>query len=273
MDFIRTLQGLPPFALSVVKLCIWLTLLGVIFIPLERVWAVRRQKVTRKALAADIGYYFLNNLLPNIILIIPLTLVAWAAHRVVPWRWQMAVASLPEWARLVAVLMVGEVGFYWGHRWSHQSPFLWRFHAIHHSAEEIDWLINTRAHPLDMVFTRLCGFVPLYLLGLVQPTGSTADLAPVLVVLVGTVWGFFIHANLRWRFGWLEWLIATPAFHHWHHTNDAHRDRNFAPLMPWMDRVFGTLYLPPKTWPHCYGIDSPLAPDMAGQLLKPLAGR
>ena len=60
----------------------------------------------------------------------------------------------------------------------------------------------------------------MYVLGLAQPTGNRGDLVPVLYVLAGTLWSFFIHANVRWRLGWLEWLISTPAFHHWHHTND-----------------------------------------------------
>ena len=67
--------------------------------------------------------------------------------------------------------MAGEIGYYWGHRWSHEIPFLWRFHSIHHSAEEIDFLVNTRAHPFDMVFGRFCGLVPMYVLGLGGPVG------------------------------------------------------------------------------------------------------
>jgi sterol desaturase/sphingolipid hydroxylase (fatty acid hydroxylase superfamily) len=274
MDLIRTLQlHLPPFVINVLRLCIWLAALGLIFVPLERLCARRPQKTLRKALPTDLAYYFLNSLLPNVILIFPLSLVAWASHRFGPYRLHEAAAALPLWARVTAALIVGEFGFYWGHRWSHESPLLWRFHAVHHSAEEIDWLVNTRAHPLDMVFTRLCGFVPLYLLGLAQPVGGTPNLAPVLVVIVGTIWGFFIHANLRWRFGWLEWLISTPAFHHWHHTNDEHRDRNYAPMLPWMDRLFGTFHTPAGSWPERYGVDAPVAAGLAGLLLDPFLRR
>jgi len=74
---------------------------------------------------------------------------------------------------------------------------------------------------------------------------------------------------VRWRFGPLEHLIATPAFHHWHHTNDAYRDHNYAALFPWVDRLFGSLHLPGRQWPGCYGVDDPLPPTMAGQLLHP----
>jgi sterol desaturase/sphingolipid hydroxylase (fatty acid hydroxylase superfamily) len=115
---------------------------------------------------------------------------------------------------------------------------------IHHSAEHVDWLVNTRAHPVDMVFTRLCGLVPLSVLGLAAPLGGSASLIPVIVLFLGTVWGFFVHANVRWRFGRLEWLSATPAFHHWHHTNDgpAYVDKNYAAMLPWINRLFGTFY-------------------------------
>ena len=57
------------------------------------------------------------------------------------------------------------VGGYWGHRLSHTVPFLWRFHAVHHSIEEMDWLAAGRLHPLDQAFTQACAILPLFLLG------------------------------------------------------------------------------------------------------------
>ena len=271
MDALHYLQThLPPFWLEIVRLTIWLVLLSVLFVPLERLWAVRRQKILRKAFLTDLSYYFLNSILPGIILAFPLSLIAVTVHRFMPYRWQQLPLELPLWAHLAAVALVAEIGFYWGHRWSHEFPLLWRFHAIHHSAEEIDWLINTRAHPLDMVFTRLCGLAPLYVLGLAQPVGKTTDLAPLILVLAGTVWGFFVHANVRWRFGWLEWLLATPTFHHWHHTRDEHRDHNYAPLFPVLDWLFGTLYMPKEARPARYGTDTPVPTHVAGQLLMPI---
>jgi hypothetical protein len=89
------------------------------------------------------------------------------------------------------------------------------------------------------------------------------------VLLVGTTWGYFIHANIRWRFGWLSMLISTPAFHHWHHTNDEHVDKNYASMLPIMDILFGSWYLPRKLWPPKYGISTPMAPDLAGELVQP----
>jgi len=90
------------------------------------------------------------------------------------------------------------------------------------------------------------------------------------VVLVATMWGFFIHSNLRWRLGPLEWLIATPGFHHWHHTLGEQRDRNFASMLPLMDWIFGTFHLPRKQWPSAYGIEAKLPDSLAGQLVYPL---
>jgi sterol desaturase/sphingolipid hydroxylase (fatty acid hydroxylase superfamily) len=267
-DFTRHLLS-SPIALQIVGLGGWLLLFMVVFIPLERVFAVRRGKIARKGFWTDIAYYCLNGLLPKFLIALPLGLIAWFAHRYVPYRLHLAVESLPGWARMTASVIVLEIGFYWGHRWCHQVPFLWRFHAVHHSAEDVDWLVNTRAHPFDMVFTRLCGFVPLILLGLIQ-TDGTAAATPFLVTVIGVSWGFFIHANLRWRFGWLEYLVSTPAFHHWHHTNDQHRDMNFAPLFPVVDWVFGTLHAPARGFPSVYGIDQPISAGMAGQLLDPI---
>ncbi len=89
------------------------------------------------------------------------------------------------------------------------------------------------------------------------------------MTIFATIWTFFIHANIRVRLGPFEWLISSPAFHHWHHTNDEHRDRNFAFVFPLIDRVFGTAWLP-KYWPSVYGIDAKVPPTLAGQFFDPL---
>ena len=171
---------------------------------------------------------------------------------------------------MVAAMMVGEIGFYWEHRWSNEITLLWRFHAVHHSAEHVNFLVNTRGHPVDMIFTRLCGLTLLYATGLASPVGPNPSLVPMLVLFIGSLWSFFIHANLRWRLGSLEEIIASPAFHHWHHTLEDHKDHNYSSMLPFIDRLFGTFYLP-KAWPKDYGTSTPVPETMIGQLLEPLA--
>lgn len=265
------LSGLFVLVTSVLRVSVWLTILAVIFVPLERLFAVHPQRIFRKRIGIDLSYYFLNSLTTSLLLSVPIGLLAWLARHAVPDPVLTMSAALPFWGRLLAALVVGEFGYYWGHRWCHEVPFLWRFHSVHHSAEEVDFLVNTRAHPFDMVFGRFCGFVPMYLLGLGGPTGPSDSLMPVLVTLIGTVWGFFIHANLRWRFGPLEWLVSTPAFHHWHHTRSGPIDRNYASTLPWLDWLFGTFHMPRGTWPESYGIQEKIPDSLAGQLVYPLS--
>ena len=124
------------------------------------------------------------------------------------------------------------------------------------------------------MFGRFCGLVPLYLTGLAQPMGNRVDTVPLLFALIGSLWGFFVHANLNWRFGWLEGAVATPAFHHWHHTNDSRDliDKNYAAMLPFVDRLFGTYYLP-RRLPDTYGISAKLPAGLGGQLLYPMRAR
>lgn len=264
MDFFRN------FVIEILRLSLWLVVLSVIFGTSERLWALHPQKFFRRDIWADVGYFFINSLLLSLLLVPPMAVLAWCLHAMVPETVRGLTVGLPLAARLALALVVGEIGCYWAHRWMHEVPFLWRFHSLHHNAEQIDWLVNTRAHPLDLVFNRLCGFIPMYIVGLAQPIHNMADRVSLGVVLVGTVWGFFIHANVRWRFGPIEWLFATPVFHHWHHTNDEHFNHNYSTMLPWMDMIFGTYYVPRKQWPPCYGINETLPEGVGNQLLYPL---
>jgi sterol desaturase/sphingolipid hydroxylase (fatty acid hydroxylase superfamily) len=255
--------------MNIARAFAWLVVLTLIFVPLERLLALHPRKFLGKALLQDLGYYFISALVPALMLAFPLSLAAAGGHALVPWHVQLAVASWPVWLRVLAGVAIGELGFYWGHRLTHEIPFLWRFHSIHHSPEKMYFLVSARSHPLDNVFTRLCGLVPIYILGVASPLTPEGGTVAALIVLFMTVWGFFIHSNLKLRLGPLEWLFATPAFHHWHHTREDHKDHNYAANLPLMDLLFGTFHLPAK-WPETYGTETPVAPGIAGQLLDPL---
>jgi len=269
-EFFAAHQHAFAYLIQAIRTCLLLVLIVAVFVPLEHLFAVRREKLFYRGWSVNFGWYFVNALAAAALLGPPSALIAWGVHAVLPEAVTGAVAGLPMWARMAAAMVVGEVGFYWGHRWSHEWRWLWRFHAVHHSATHISFLVNARAHPVDMVFTRLCGLVLLYATGLTSPAGDNPGLIPSLVLFFGSMWSYVIHANLRWRFGPLEEVISTPAFHHWHHTLEDHKDRNYSSMLPIMDRIFGTFYLP-KHWPEAYGTATPVADDIVGQILQPFA--
>jgi sterol desaturase/sphingolipid hydroxylase (fatty acid hydroxylase superfamily) len=279
LDFLDSLRdwlnSLDPRLASqlvqILRISAWLVVITLVFIPLERLFALHPKKIFRKAIVTDLGYYFVNSLVPGVLLSFPLAMLAWGAQHLLPVAFISVIVGLPLWARLSLGMIVGEIGYYWGHRWSHEIPLLWRFHSVHHSAEMVDYLVSTRAHPVDVVFTRMCELAPMYALGLASPMAIKGSEVPILATLLGTMWGFFIHANVKWRFGPLEWLISTPAFHHWHHTNDGpeYINKNYATVLPGVDWVFGTLYLPKDKQPERYGIDQPVSPILFGQLVDP----
>ena len=96
-------------------------------------------------------------------------------------------------------------GQYWAHRLTHQVPLLWRFHSVHHSIEDMDWLASARVHPVDQVFTHGMVVVPLFLLG--YNAGVFGG-----VVVFFTLLALFQHANVRLRFPVVRWVINTPVW-------------------------------------------------------------
>lgn len=260
-------SAIVQFGTDTLRLFIWLVILSAIFIPLERFFAIAHNDRPRSPVKGEIGYYFLNNLLPPLLIAMPLAALAAGARALLPEAWLALIRGLPFAATLGIALILSEIGGYWGHRLSHEWPILWQFHARHHQPAHVNWLTNTHAHPVDMIWSRLTALFPVYALGFANPTLGEQGMIPVIITLFNAIGSFFIHANVRWRFGPVEALIVTPAFHHWHHANDEWRDHNYATILPVMDRIFGTHHLPDH-FPPCYGIDD--EKDMAP--LLPFSG-
>ena len=244
-----------------------LLLYSAVFIPLERLFALRGdQPVFRRHWLVDLTYFFVNSLLIEVLTVLTLKpaliLFDWARVPSV----SAAIASLPLLVQVPLVILAADFTQYWVHRSFHAVPLLWPFHAIHHSAEEMDWLAGSRLHLVDVILTRGLTYVPIFVLGF-----SNAALFVYVFLVAGQA--TFIHANVRWRFRPVRRLIATPAFHHWHHSAEAAAvDKNFSVHTPVWDILFGTYYLP-DSWPTRYGLSGgvKVPRGLFRQLVHPLS--
>lgn len=249
-----------------IKLIYAFAIFFVIFTPLELLFPLHSQKFFRQGWLADFIHFFVTRIFVNLFLAIAVFSLLPVLDVFVNSDIQQFIADQPFWLQLTTAVFVQEIGAYFAHRLLHTVPFLWKFHAIHHSSEEIDWLSSARLHPLDQTFTRICGFIPLYLLGF------TKEILGLYIIVV-TFNAIFIHANVRFSFGPLKWVIATPEFHRWHHANDpAVYTKNLAGTFPIIDLIFGTLYLPKNKKPTQYGIGEPMPHDYLHQLTHPFRG-
>jgi sterol desaturase/sphingolipid hydroxylase (fatty acid hydroxylase superfamily) len=172
-------------------------------------------------------------------------------------------AGLPFWGQVVVYLVASDFLLYRTHRAFHGGTF-WRFHAIHHSAEEVDWTTAYRFHPVNLwLGSFLVTAVMLYL-------GISAKVVLFLVPF-DTTTAAFVHANLNWKLGPLKYVVATPVFHRWHHTRpEEGGNANFGSLFSLWDVVFGTFHMPEHKLPARYGVDEPGYPQrFLAQLLHP----
>ena len=247
--------------------CFILDLLAsaLLFIPLERLWVLRReQPILRSQWRLDVKYFALIHLLMSLIIIIS----AGTVSRLFSWslnaHLQASIGGLPLWVQFPLILLVADLAQYWSHRLTHTVPALWRIHAIHHSSEAMDWLASSRLHLVEVIITRTCVLVPVFVLGFSQ-------LAILLYVVYIGLHEIFVHAHVRITFGPMRHVLVTPTFHHWHHSDDPQASNtNFAVHLPVIDRVFGTHYHPAH-WPASYGIGPERLPDgLLRQLLYPL---
>ncbi|MBX3624597.1 MAG: sterol desaturase family protein [Rhizobacter sp.] len=235
-----------------------LDLLGstLIFIFIEKMWALRKdQPVFRAEWQTDMHHFIVNHMVVGFILLATNLLVhklfGWAAHDGIR-GW---VAGLNFWVALFLIILVADLVQYWTHRAYHEVPLLWRLHAVHHSVKSMDWLAGSRQHILELLITRTLVLAPIYVLGF------SKQVIDAYIIVVGFQ-AVFNHANVSVRLGPLRYLIVTPNFHHWHHSQDDEAiDKNYAAHFAFLDYLFGTAVKSDREWPAQYGVVGDYVPN------------
>jgi len=258
---------MPTFA----SLTIGFLLLAVIFFAIERISpGTPGQRRVRAGWKLDLLYWFFTPLVTGwiaricTIIAAAITLVALgrSLDPAIIARGFGPIARQPAWLQAIEIVLLGDLVGYWMHRLFHGRR-MWRFHAIHHSSTEVDWLSAVRLHPVNDVLTRVAQVVPFLVLGF-------APFVLVAYVPLLTFYAILLHANVNWTFGPLRYVFASPVFHRWHHTKEAEaQGKNFAGMFPLFDVLFGTFYIPRGKLPSDFGVSEPVPQGLVGQLAYP----
>ncbi|TAL21123.1 MAG: sterol desaturase family protein [Aquabacterium sp.] len=242
-----------------------LDLLGsaLIFVFIEKLFALRRdQPIFRPEWQTDLQHFLVNHMVVGFILLATNLLVhqlfGWAAKDGI----QGWVQGLPFPIALFLIVLVADLVQYWTHRAYHEVPALWRLHAVHHSVKSMDWLAGSRQHILELLITRTLVLAPIFVLGF------SKEVIDTYIVIVGFQ-AVFNHANVSVRLGPLRYVIVTPNFHHWHHSQDQEAlDRNYAAHLAFLDHLFGTAVKADRVWPKDYGVLGDYVPNGFWRQLK-----
>lgn len=168
--------------------------------------------------------------------------------------------SLGFWIELPLALLLADIVGYWSHRMRH-CGILWRFHAIHHSATELDALAAARMHPVDDVIDNTLVGTVLFVAGF--SAEMIFAIGPILFLHIA-----LIHADVTWDFGALRRVFVSPVHHRAHH--EVGPGKNFAGMFSCVDLMFGT-YEEPTGAPH--GAGEPIPESLVAHLAWPFHKR
>ncbi len=205
----------------------------------ERIWPAERRRLLARGHVQDACYVTLHALV-----VIPLmTLLSVGAasllDRYASWIELRSTQSWPGWLLIPLTVVAMDAANWLAHYADHRLGFLWRFHALHHSQEELSVLTSFRAHPLMHTTGFILAAVPVVVL---MPTRAIAPVVITVYVCIGTLQ----HANLRWTFGPLGRVIVSPAYHRLHHAPDI-QHHNLGVVLTIWDVLAGRAKFPARS--------------------------
>jgi len=228
-----------PYSFGYVAIGVQLTsivvILGMEFlIPHQRTWG-NIHKVTR----ADVIYFLLAAPIDQLQIFLLVTLLAGTA------QYHHFIQVFDFWprdahvlAQLFLVTMIVDFFKYWYHRWTHEVPWLWRMHSIHHSLDRLEMLRASYFFPVDIFLTVATGTFVLLMVGV-----------DYRIIAFHNVWagitGLLNHSNADLKCGFFDSFLNSIGHHRAHHSVALPGVRsNYGSFFNFTDRIFGTRYLP-----------------------------
>ncbi len=224
----------------------WLVGVSLIVFVLERLFTWRKnQKILRKGIGQDLFWLIFNGHYLGLILSMVTGHLVQGVNAVfseagLPVPESLALMrGTPLWLQAITFFLLKDFLEWNIHRLLHRTPWLWEFHKLHHSIEELDWIGNFRFHWGEVVVYKTLSYLPLVVLGV--------DWRVLLVIAVfGTLVQDLNHANIRVDWGPLRFVFNSPMMHVWHHDVELHGKggQNFGIVLSVWDWLLGTVYWP-----------------------------
>lgn len=226
----------------------WLLLISVVFFMLEIVKPWRKEQATfRKDFWLDFFYMFFNFFLFSLIIFNAASdvfvnlfndfLGIFGISNLVA----IEVKSWPIWGHLLLGFFVRDFVQWWTHRLLHRVEWLWQFHKVHHSVQQMGFAAHLRYHWMENVVYRSIEYIPLAMIGI-----GLNDFFMIHIFTLAV--GHFNHSNIRVPLGPLKYIFNNPQMHIWHHAKELPNSHpygiNFGLTLSIWDYLFGTAHIP-----------------------------
>ncbi|ATE71460.1 sterol desaturase family protein [Lysobacter capsici] len=207
-----------------------------LIIPYERAWLPSRREWGLYAV------YFVITMIGGALAQLPVMAVVSMVAPLHP--------LLPLWAQIPLALLLSSLASYAVHRAGHDIPLLWRLHGVHHVPDKVNVGNNGVNHVFDIVLAQFLVQVSLALIGF-------SEHAVFAVGIFIIAQGYFVHANIDVRLGWLNHILASPELHRMHHSADKAEAGHFGSDLSIWDRLFGSYTWRPDRKPRAIGLFDP----------------
>jgi sterol desaturase/sphingolipid hydroxylase (fatty acid hydroxylase superfamily) len=148
--------------------------------------------------------------------------------------------SWPVWSQFLLLFVVADFMQWNIHRWLHYSPWLWEFHKVHHSVEEMGFAAHLRYHWMETIVYKSIQYIPLSMIGFGLDDFFILHLVTILI-------GHLNHANVKITYGPLKYVLNNPVMHLWHHAKNipaGSNGVNYGISLSLWDYLFGTAFIP-----------------------------
>lgn len=146
----------------------------------------------------------------------------------------------PKWAQLATLFVVADFIQWNVHRLLHYVPWMWEFHKVHHSVEQMGFAAHLRFHWMENVIYKSIQYIPLAMIGF-----GLEDFFIVHIIALSI--GHLNHSNLNISYGPLRYILNNPRMHIWHHAKELPGQpygANYGISLSIWDYLFKTDYVP-----------------------------